>query len=152
MLLSFAQVQPSHDTSKSLLTMTPLRVFLTLHLQIVFLFVILHIQTKPDFTWHHDRVTSPGIAYGQTQWQVDIPKPAPNYLANHVTKTTDMAICTKPSHYNRSLCNHITDRIFGHKVNSLRIILSLIRKKFPTHLPKPSRPLLFLSVPYYRTI
>ena len=123
--------------------MIPLRVFATLHLQIVFLFVILHSQTKPDIAWHHDRVTSPGKAYGQTQWQVNIPKPTPNYLANHVTKTTDMVICTKPSQQNRSLCYHITDYLFGHKVNSLRIFLSLIRKKFPTHLPKPSRPLLF---------
>ena len=54
-----------------------------------------------------------------------------------------MIICTKPSQQNRSLCYHINDCLFGHKVNSLRIFLSLIHKKLSTHLPKPSRPLLF---------
>ena len=144
MLLVSAQVSPKHDAGKSLLTMFSHHTSFILHLQIVLFVFILYIPTKPDNAWLTDHVTSPGKA----QVPVDRQEYIPNtnyYLAYHVTDSSGLidSPVHKSSQETRSLCYHTFLKVDSHKIISLRVFLSMTRKRFPTYLSKPSRPLLF---------
>ena len=123
---------------------------LSLHLLQISLVLLLSCTNyKPDDARLQDHVTSFGTNQEHTPWQVNTII-MQDYLARHDTDSTymytayNMAIYNKPSQKSWSGSEPPnTYQVCSDKILSLKVFLNLTRKRYPSHLPKPSKPLLF---------
>ena len=121
----------------------------SLHLlQISLVLLLSCTQYKPDNAWLQDHVTSLGTNQEHTLWQVNTMKP--DCLARHDTDSTHMYTVYNMATYNKPPQKSWSGsepsnsyQVCSDNILSLKVFLNLTRKKYPSHLTKPSKPLLF---------